>query len=89
MASVHLDAMLREFVPRQRVALEAADVGALLDGLETQFPRLRFKLRDESGAVRRFVRVFVNGEEIHQLDGLATRLNRDDTVDILHSIQGG
>jgi sulfur-carrier protein len=89
MASVRLDAMLREFAPQQKVTLPARDVAGLLDRLESRFPRLRFKLRDESGAVRQFVRVFVNGEEIHQLDGLATRLGRDDTVDILHSIQGG
>jgi sulfur-carrier protein len=89
MTSVRLDAMLREYVPRRNVTLEARDVAALLDRLETTFPRLRFKIRDESGSVRQFVRVFVNGEEIHQLQGLATRLGRDDTVDILHSIQGG
>jgi sulfur-carrier protein len=89
MASVRLDAMLKEYVPPRRVTLEATDVTTLLDGLESRYPRLRFKIRDETGAVRQFVRVFVNGEEIHQLDGLATRLHRDDTVDILHSIQGG
>ncbi len=89
MTAVRLDAMLREFVPVRKVDLDAPDVSALLDSLERKYPRLRFKLRDESGAVRKFVRVFVNGEEIHQLDGLATRLARQDTVDILHSIQGG
>jgi len=89
MASVRLDAMLREFVPTRKVDLDAGNVGALLESLEAKYPRLRFKLRDESGAVRQFVRVFVNGEEIHQLDGLKTPLGHQDTVDILHSIQGG
>ncbi len=89
MTSVQLDAMLREFVPTRKLQVDAGDVSSLLDALEERFPRLRFKLRDENGAVRQFVRVFVNGEEIHQLDGLATRLGRSDTVDILHSIQGG
>lgn len=89
MTAVRLDAMLKEFVPRRKLDVDARNVASLLDSLETEYPRLRFKLRDENGAVRRFVRVFVNGEEIHQLDGLATRLARDDTVDILHSIQGG
>jgi molybdopterin synthase sulfur carrier subunit len=89
MTSIRLDAMLREFVPSRKVEMAAPNVAALLDGLEDRYPRLRFKIRDESGAVRQFVRVFVNGEEIHQLDGLKTRLGRSDTVDILHSIQGG
>jgi len=89
MAQVKLDGMLREFVPRLSVVAKAKSVGGLLDELEGEFPRLRRRLRDESGAVRPFVRVFVNGEDVRGLDGLQTRLGPKDQVDILHSIQGG
>ncbi|MFZ0830044.1 MAG: MoaD/ThiS family protein [Thermoplasmata archaeon] len=89
MAQVKLDSMLREFVPRLSVDTQANSVGGLLDELEEEFPRLRRRLRDESGAVRKFVRVFVNGEDVRGLDGLQTPLGPKDQVDILHSIQGG
>jgi sulfur-carrier protein len=89
MAQVKLDAMLREFVPRLTVDARADSVGGLLDELEGEFPRLRRRLRDESGVMRPFVRVFVNGEDMRGLDGLQTRLGPKDQVDILHSIQGG
>jgi len=81
--------MLKEFAPKLKLSTEAATVEGLLDDLESRYPRLRFRLRDETGRVRPFVRVFVNGEEIGDLAGLATPLGASDSIDILHSIQGG
>jgi sulfur-carrier protein len=89
MPQVKLDSMLREFVPRLSVDAHADSVIGLLDELEGEFPKLRRRLRDESGAMRPFVRVFVNGEDMRGLEGLQTRLGPKDQVDILHSIQGG
>ncbi|MGA7924104.1 MAG: MoaD/ThiS family protein [Thermoplasmata archaeon] len=89
MVEVRTDAMLREFMPKRTVTMEAPDVRSLIEGLESMYPALRLRLRDETGAMRRFVRVFVNGEEISALNGLSTNLAPQDTVHILHSIQGG
>ncbi|HYK92436.1 MAG TPA: MoaD/ThiS family protein [Thermoplasmata archaeon] len=89
MTEIRLDAMLREFSAPTRTETTARDVDALLTDLETRFPRLRLRLRDEAGQLRRFVRVFVNGQPIDELQGFATRLDAHDQVEILHSIQGG
>ncbi len=89
MTEVHLDAMLREFVPRTRFESDASSVDALLDELERAAPRLRHKLRDETGALRRYVRVFVDGEDVSRAPGLRVPLDGARTVDILHSIAGG
>ncbi len=89
MASVRLDGMLREFVPRLKLSTDAADVRGLLEDLEGQYPRIRSKLRDETGKLRPYVRVFVNGEDVHELKGLETAIGPADSVDVLHSIQGG
>jgi sulfur-carrier protein len=89
MPQVKLDGMLRPFVSRLSVDAHAESVGGLLDELEGEFPKLRQRLRNESGEMRPFVRVFVNGEDVRGLDGLKTRLGPRDQVDILHSIQGG
>ena len=89
MASVRLDSMLREFVPRLSLASEMGSVRGVISDLESQFPRLRFRLRDETGAMRRFVRVFINGEDIAGMKGLDTPVRADDHIEILHSIQGG
>ncbi len=87
--AVHLDSWLREFGPRGRETVEATSVSQLLDVLEGRYPRLRFKLRDETGRLRRYVRVFVDGEDVSGTTGLATPLGGGQTIDILHSIAGG
>ena len=89
MPSIRLDNMLREFVPRLTLASDMTSVRGVLNDIESQFPRLRLRLRDETGSLRKFVRVFVNGEDVNLLKGLETRLQPDDHVEILHSIQGG
>lgn len=86
---VRLDNWLREFGPRGKERLSAESVDELLDGLEEKFPRLRFKIRDETGKLRRYVRVFVDGEDVSGTTGVATPLSGARTVDILHSIAGG
>jgi len=89
MVVVRLDAMLKAFTSRSRFDSEAPTVQALLEELEREAPRLRFKLRDETGALRRYVRVFVDGEDVSQSAGLGRSLVGVRTVDILHSIAGG
>jgi molybdopterin converting factor small subunit len=89
LVEVRLDAMLREFLPRQRVSVDASTVEAVLVRLEEEYPRLKFRLRDETGTLRRFIRVFVNEDDIRTLRGMETPVGAQDTVHILHSIQGG
>lgn len=89
MATVRLDGMLREFGPGPRWESSATSVERLLEELESAYPRLRRKLRDETGEVRRYVRIFVNGEDVRNGSGVGTPLAGSDRVDILHSIQGG
>lgn len=89
MTEVRFDAVLREFQAPKRAQLSAPTVEALLDDIETRYPKLRRRLRDETGAVRRFVKIFVNGTAIDGATVLSVPLAESDTVDILHSIQGG
>jgi sulfur-carrier protein len=69
--------------------MSAESVADLLDVLEKRYPRLRFKIRDETGKLRRYVRVFVDGEDVSGTTGVATPLSGARTIDILHSIAGG
>lgn len=89
MATVRLDGMLRQYVRVQTVDSGASSVRGVLQDLEGRYPRLTGKLRDETGAIRKFVRVFVNGEDVAGLHGLETPVAAADRVEILHSIAGG
>ena len=72
-----------------RVDVEAGDVQTLLDALERRFEGLRGLVRDEHGQVHRHVNLYVNGEEIGSLQGLATRLRTGDEVTIIPALAGG
>jgi sulfur-carrier protein len=86
---VHLDSWLREFGPRGHETVEAESIEQLLDVLEDRYPRLKFRIRDETGTIRRYVRVFVDGVDVSGTTGVRTPLDRVQEVDILHSIAGG
>jgi molybdopterin synthase sulfur carrier subunit len=86
---VRFDSWLREFGPPSRETVDATSLEELLDTLEQRHPRLRFKIRDETGHLRRYVRVFVDGDDVSESTGMATSLTGAHKVDILHSIAGG
>jgi molybdopterin converting factor small subunit len=89
MPEVHLDSWLREFGPKGKEKVTADSVARMIDELEARYPRLRFKIRDESGQLRQYVRVFVDGEDVSATTGVATSLAGARSIDILHSIAGG
>jgi sulfur-carrier protein len=73
----------------EEVAVEAADIGALIDGLESAHKGLRDRLLDGSGNLRSYVRIFVNDEDIRFLDDKRTALKSGDRVAIVPAIAGG
>jgi len=68
---------------------DAATLGDLLAELAKSHPRLERRVRDEQGAVRRYVNVFVDGEESRTLGGLAAPLRDGTEVHIVPSVAGG
>ncbi|HZS32910.1 MAG TPA: MoaD/ThiS family protein [Methylomirabilota bacterium] len=72
-----------------RVDVDAGDVQQLLEQLEGRFEGLRGLVRDEQGQVHHHVNVYVNGEEIGDLQGQATPLKAGDEVSIIPALAGG
>lgn len=70
-------------------SIEATDLGAVVTALEAQFPGMRERLLDDSGEIRRFVNVYVNGEDVRFLSGLATALKAGDEVSLVPAVAGG
>ncbi len=71
------------------VRVEGATVADLIAALEAQYPGLGFNLCYETGELRPFVNVFVNGENIRYSQGLATPVPAGARVHILPSVAGG
>jgi MoaD family protein len=66
----------------------ATTVGEVLDGLYDRFDGLRDRIA-EDGDLRRFVNVYVGGEDIRFLEGLETPVEDGDEVTILPAVAGG
>jgi MoaD family protein len=69
--------------------VEHGTVADVLDGLFAQFGELRERIADEQGSLRRFVNVYVGGEDIRFLDGLDTPVDDGQEVTILPAVAGG
>jgi molybdopterin synthase sulfur carrier subunit len=71
------------------VSSESTSLTALVEELEGTYPGMRERLVDEGGELRRFVNLFVNGEDVRFLQGLGTTLNDGDEVSIVPAVAGG
>jgi sulfur-carrier protein len=88
--SVLIPTPLRRFTEgAAKVELEGADVKEVLDALDARYPGIGERLRDESGEIRRFVNVFVNGNNVRDRDGIATAVAAGDEVGIIPAMAGG
>jgi molybdopterin synthase sulfur carrier subunit len=68
--------------------VDGKTVGEALDSLYEQFGDLRDRI-SEDGGLRRFVNVYVGGEDIRFLDGLETAIGDGDEITILPAVAGG
>lgn len=76
----------------EREVVTADGGGSLLEfigRLDQEYPGLKDRLCDESGEIRRFVNVYVNGEDVRFLSGLETPVKEGDEVSIVPAVAGG
>ena len=71
------------------LTLQPGTVGEVLASLETDFPGFHDRLYDERGEIRRFVNIYVNGEDVRFLQGLASALKDNDEISIVPAVAGG
>ncbi|MCK9486645.1 MAG: MoaD/ThiS family protein [Dehalococcoidia bacterium] len=71
------------------VTADGGTLGSVVETLEGQFPGMRERLLDEGGEIRRFVNIYVNGEDVRFLSGLTTDLKDGDEVSIVPAVAGG
>lgn len=72
-----------------KLSVEAATIAGLIETLAAQHSGLKDRLLEPTGELRRFVRIFVNEEDIRFLDNEKTALKAGDTVAIVPAIAGG
>jgi molybdopterin synthase sulfur carrier subunit len=69
--------------------VDGSTVSEVLDALFAEFAELRERISDEQGALRRFVNVYLAGEDIRFLDGIETSVPDGSELTILPAVAGG
>jgi sulfur-carrier protein len=90
MAKVRIPTPLRKLTNNEElIEVNANSVGAAITELQTRYPGIKERLVDETGAIRRFVNVYVNEEDIRFLQNQETPLKGTDEISIIPAIAGG
>ncbi|MCE9577384.1 MAG: MoaD/ThiS family protein [Deltaproteobacteria bacterium] len=90
MAKVRIPTPLRKFTDgKEEVIAAGASVRAVIDELERMHPGIKTKICDDSGAVRKFINLFANEEDVRFLQAMDTPLTDKDELSIVPAIAGG
>lgn len=88
--TVRIPQPLRSLTGEQAtVSGEGNNLQSLIGALESSYPGIRDRIMDEGGALRRFVNIYVNGDDVRFINGLETALNDGDEVSIVPAVAGG
>lgn len=88
--TVRIPAPLRRITNGIDIAtVEGTTLLETLANLEAMFPGIRERLTDETGDLRQFVNIYINGEDVRFLSGLNTPTNQGDEVSIVPAVAGG
>ena len=88
--TIRIPGALKEWTEGQRlVKVESGSVGEAVRELCTTYPAVGERVLDERGEPRRFVNLYVNGEDVRLLDGTKTSLSDGDEIVIAPAVAGG
>ncbi len=88
--SIRIPAPLRSLTGNaQTVDGNGTCVSDCIDDLESRFPGVKERICDETSELRRFINIYVNGEDIRFLSGLQTPVKDGDELSIVPAVAGG
>jgi molybdopterin synthase sulfur carrier subunit len=74
---------------QDKASVDAGTLDEVIASLESQFPGVKARLCDDSGEIRNFVNIYVNGEDVRFLHGLSTATKAGDEISIVPAVAGG
>src|SRR5208283_4543504 len=90
MAKILIPTPLRQYVDKKdSVELSGSTVGEILTALTSQYGDLKRHLYNDQGKLRTFVNVYVNDDDIRQLQKEETPVNPKDVISFIPSVAGG
>ncbi len=90
MSTIRIPSPLRRYTNSQsKVQVSGASIQELLDNLDAEYPGVKSRLFDDTGQIKRYVNVFINGNEIRTLQGAETPVADNDEISIIPAMAGG
>ncbi|CAB4915674.1 unannotated protein [freshwater metagenome] len=88
--SVRIPTILRTYTGGEsEVSAEGDTLAAVLDDLDASYAGIKGRILDESGALRRFVNVYVGNDDVRFLDDLQTATPDGVQVSVIPAVAGG
>ncbi len=86
---VRIPTILRPYTKDQKaVSAEGTTLSAVISNLDSQYAGIGERLL-ENGALRRFINVYINDEDVRFLGGLEAPIKDGDSITILPAVAGG
>ena len=87
---VRVTTPLRRFTAGvDEVTADGDSIKSVIEDLERRHPGISERLLDEKGDVRRFVNIYLNGDDIRFLNQLSSKVKDGDDISIVPAIAGG
>ena len=74
---------------QSQVSVNATTVAEAIDSLDSEHTGIKDRICDETGGLRYFVNVYLNGEDVRFLDGTNTQVKSGDELSIVPAVAGG
>jgi molybdopterin converting factor small subunit len=88
--SVRIPTILRPYTGgASEVAADGGSLAEVIDALEGAHPGLKARVLDDDGAIRRFVNIYVNDDDVRFAEGLATATPDGTSISIIPAVAGG
>ncbi len=74
---------------KNEVEVDGKNIKEIIEYLEEKYKGIKERICDENGKIRRFINIYVNGEDIRFINGEMTEVKDGDEVLIIPAIAGG
>ncbi len=88
--SVRIPTILRTYTGGEsEVSASGATLSEVLDDLDTNYSGIKARIIDEQGALRRFVNVYVDNDDVRFLESLETPTPDGVQISVIPAVAGG
>jgi molybdopterin converting factor small subunit len=88
--SVYIPSPFRRITAmRERVHVDGATVGEVLDAVEAMYPGFANLVYDGDRKVPTHINIYLNNQEIHELAGVDTPVSEGDQLAVIPALAGG